>query len=455
MFRVAKLEASNYTRATRYTKSKIESRLSGCATIIRVVVQVGLRKLRYKTVKALVEHIVQTLPTADGEYCGPLCKDYFKALATLLEYKAHPEHFLGDEWHETVDFCLETARDLNKSTDVNESNLFGSSKAVHGSVSRRDNQSRSATPGVVGEQGRLPILNASQPAAHPQIRDSQHEIALSLKHLISVPNAPLFDRANDIITTILDLLHTYTKVASIQQILFECLNLILVRVITNDVGFALRIVTNTLPLIRRFWDVKDNTMKETLLVFLSYAEVLLPRLITEDATGNLKAELSALVEALRADYCVRRHREQLQLDDLSLVGPAACTSQQMPLSTKILQIRPGAFKAEQPWCLVSSSAAVVLALENDTITQERLAQSHGDDFPPKRQKLTHPLDDVFALTKSATSSEKLYALQILAFVFETLDIDEDALQGHLLMLLPCLSDDDGSIASWAMVAMTS
>ncbi len=455
VFRVAKLEASNYVRATKYTKAKVESRLSGCATLVRVVVEVGLRKLRYKTVKALTEHISQTLPTADENYCAPLCKDYLKALSTLLEFKAHPEHFLGDEWHEIIDFCLETAQDLNKSKDVSESDLSNGFRSLRGSASRRGNLSRSATPNTMGDHGRFSSFNASQPAAFPQIRDSQVEIALSLKYLVSVPNAPILDRAAAIIDAIVDLLDSYQKVSSIQQILLECVNSVMSFVITNDILFALRTVTQTLPLFRRFWDVKDNTMKEPLLVLLSYAEVLLPRLISEDTTGDFKAELGALIEGLRDDYCVRRHREQLQLDDLLPVDPIDCTPSQTPLSNKTLKLRVGAFKAEQPWCLVSSSAAIMVALEKDMIAIERSVHYREHAHPSKRQRLSHHLDDLFSSIKGSVWSEKLYALQILVFVFDTISIDEIALQGHLLVLLPCLSDDDSTIASWAMFAMTS
>ena len=395
------------------------------------------------------------MPTADAGYCTPLCKNYFKALATLLGFEAHPEHLIGDEWHEVVDFCLEAARDLNKSNDVNGSGPTNGIRTLNGSASRRDNLSRSVTPSATNANGRLSSFTASQPAAYPQIRDSQLEIALCLQHLISVPNAPIFAKANAFVTTLLDLLDSYPKVAAIQQILFECLNSLMSRIIANDVALALQIVTKTLPLFGRFWDVKDNTMKEPLLVLLSFAEVLLPRLISEDTTGNLKIEFEGVVETLREDYCSRRFREQLQLDDLSPVDPISSTLPLTPLSNKTLQIRTGAFKAEQPWCLLSSTAAVMVALEHDSIARAKLVQVDEHELPPKRRKLNHPTDDLFALTKSLTPSEKLYALKVFVFVFDMVNFDEITLQGHLDMLLPCLSDDDGSIASWAMFAMTS
>ena len=455
VFRVVKLEASNYFRATKYTRPKVESRLSGCATLVRVVVEVGLRKLRYKTVKALIEHITQTLPTADASYCAPLCKDYLKALTSLLGFKAHPEHFLGDEWHDVVDFCLETARDLRRSTSTTDLDFSNGTRSFHGSASLRGTQGRTGTPGANGDLSRMSSLNASQLALFPQLRDNQLEIATCLQHLTSVPNAPIFDRAKTIFTVIANLLDSYPKVGSIQQILFECINSILSRVVANDIDLALQIVERALHLFRNFWDVKDNTLKESLLVLLSYSEILLPRIITEDTAGNRKAELSAIVESLRDDYIARRQRDQLQLDDLLLVDITEPALARLPLSNKTIQLRNGALKAEHPWCLISLSAAIIVALENNVVTQENLDSSESHNLPPKRQRMTHPLDDIFASTKASLSSEKLYALQILVFAFDLVNLDESSLLGFLESLLLNVSDDDGSIVIWTIFAITS
>lgn len=373
---------------------------------------------------------------------------------TLLEYKAHPEHFLGDEWHEIVDFCLDTARDLNRSDDGADSALSNGARALQKPVSRRDNISRSATPSTMGDHGRVSSFNASQPATHPQLRDSQLELAHCLQHLTSVPNAPLFDRAHVIVVTVVDLLVSYPKVSSIQQVLFDCINSIMSRVIAHDTKLALQLMEKVLPLFRRFWDVKDNTMKEPLLILLSYGEILLPRLISEDTTGDRKAVLNALVDILRDDYCARRYREQLQLDDLTFVDPTCYTSQ-VPLSTKILEVRMGLHKAEQPWCLISSSAAVLVVLENDNSIHGSQVNIDEINYQRKRQKLTRPLDDIFSFIKGSISMEKQYALQILVFIFDKMQFDESSLQGNLDLLMPYLSDDDALIASWTMLVMTS
>ena len=442
-------------RATKYTRSKVETRLSGCAALVRAVVEVGLRKLRYKTVKAIVEHIVQTLPSADGSYCAPLCKDYFKSLATLFEFQSHCEHFRENEWHDAVDFCLETLRELSKGDEVNGSSSSNPGKNYHGSSARRDTPSRSGTPGTLGDRALILNASASQPSTRVQLRDSQYEVAHCLQRLSSVPNAPISERAHEIVATVVNLLDSYSRIASIQHALFGCINSILAHVISNDLGFAIEIVVQVLPFLRRLWDVKDNTMKEPILAFLSHAEILLPRLILEDSTGDVKSQLTALNETLRIDYTTRKPREQLEIDDIILLDPTCCCSPGMPLSSKSIQSRTGVFKAEHPWCLISYTAAVTVALENDIVERESKVQSREDDYPLKRQKFSHPLNDLQSAIRSSERSAKLYVLQVLTFVFDMFEFQEVNLEVHLNTLIPCLSDDDGPIASWAMICMAS
>ena len=456
VFRVAKTDKSNYARASKSARSKAEGRLSACAALVRTVVEVGLRKLRYKTVKALVEHIIQTLPTADGGYCEPLIADYFRALSALLGYKAHPEHFLGDDWHEVVDFCVQAARDLIRPFETNEPTSSDRGRFLNGSRSNRDDHSRSATPSTIGEYGRKPSNSISQHAANSQLKGSDDQIVLCLQHLVSVPNAPVSDRADAVLATLVEMLQSYQKVSSAQQAAFECINFIMSRTVAINIDLPLQTMKRVTPLLQRFWEPKEGaaTFNDTLLAFLSYGEILLPRMISEDQTGDCSTALQALVDVLRNDYCSRRHRGQLQLDDVVLLDTSRFTSREMPLSTKTVQVRLDGLRAESPWCLISRSAAITVALENAAIAREEPLD--GDEVQDtKRQRLEHPMDDMLHHVKGALLPEKLYGLQMLVLIYDSLPFEEGTLQCHLDALLPCLSESDGSIVSWAMLAITS
>lgn len=454
VFRVAKTEASNYARASKSTKSRVEGRLLSCASVIRVLVEAGLKKLRYKTVRALVEHITQTLPTTQGDYCEPLLGDYLKALVLLLEYKAHPEHFLGDEWQELMDFCVQMVYDLDSRTEANDSRTSNGSIAPNGSGPFGVSHSRSTTPSMVGDRRIKHSNNVSQRSVASRLEESDTDIILCLLHLTSVPNAPIFDRASVVLTALIELLQNYSRVSSIKQIAFECLNSVMSRIVFNDIDLALDTMTKVMPLLRQFWKSTEATLNEVLMVFLSYGEILLPRLISADRSAGCIATLQALVEVLRTDYCERTNRTQLQLQDLVLVDPTYPSTKTLPLCTSTVQVRMGTLRAESPWCLIARSATIMVALEN-SLKAEDSADRDDVHHIPKRQRLERPLDDVLRLMKGTILPEKLYALQILVFVFEDLKFDESSLQGYLESILPCVSHNDGLIASWAMVVMAS
>lgn len=458
VFRAAKIDKSVYARASKSTKTRVEGRLSACAALVRTVVEVGLRKLRYKTVKALVEHIIQTLQTADGGYCVPLAADYFRALATLLEYKAHPEHFLEDDWHEVVDFCVQAAHDLNRPSELNESGLSNGGNFLNGSRSNRDGPSRSTTPSTTSVHGHKPSNNISQRTADSQLKGSDDQIVLCLQHLVSVPNAPVSDRADIVLATLIEMLQSYQKISSTQQSAFECINSIMSRIVATNIDLPLRTMKSVIPLLRRFWEPKAGaaTLNDALLAFLSYGEILLPRMISEDQTSDCNATLQALIEVFRNDYCSRRPRGQLQLDDLVPLGLGRSESKQMPLSTRTLQVRLDGLRAESAWCLIARSAAITVALESATIAREDQLDGDGEEVrDSKRQKLEHPMDDVLHHVKGSSLPEKLYGLQMFVFIYDSLQFDEGTLQCHLDALLPCLSESDGSMMSWAMLAMTA
>lgn len=106
LFQCATVERSAYLRTSQSQKSRATPRLAACGKALRITVTAGVRKVRAKTVKAVVDHILQTLPTPDGPYCPGLALDYVKSLLCILEYQPHVEHF-RDLWQDVLDFCLE------------------------------------------------------------------------------------------------------------------------------------------------------------------------------------------------------------------------------------------------------------------------------------------------------------------------------------------------------------
>lgn len=424
------------------TKSTFSTQLGLCAEIVRIAVETCVKKIRVKTVKAIVGHVTQTLPRPDGSYCGPLVKDYIRTLKVILEFPPHAEHFSRVESCDLVDFCNRTLNDLNGASNRK------SSEYTDGHSIR---SSRSGTPGIEISYRQRASQTSSQGKGMWELRESAEELVLCLNHLISVPHAPILDKASVVMTTLLNLLESSFSTGNTQQAAFECINTTMACIRIDDISLALQTLSNVLPIMHRFWNAKASAMKDHMLKFMLYGEVYFPRIISSDAAGERKSNLEDLLEVFQQDYCKRPERELLQIEDLILSKTGF--EGKRPSSTRVFGLRSGVFKAEKSWFLLSIYASLVIALDSDL----KISVDSIDEIEnrPKRRKLTKNLDDIFKFTKSTDTTQKLFALQVLTFVFDKLPLEvDDGLDWNWEVLLPCLSDDSGTVASWAMLALT-
>lgn len=427
VFRIAKVDIIGLARATKHTSSKIASRLSACASLIRTVVEVGLVKLRYKTVKALVEHISQTLPTADADYCEPLLVDYFKALSTLLGYRAHVEHLSPDDWHEISQFCVETAQDLNRLTSLRN----GDVSSNHGSHS-----------------------SGSQKSAYPQLQVSNEDILLCLRHLLSAANAPIIEKAESVLNLVLDLLSSYAHRNKIQHNLYEIIDSILARILTSNTSLSLRTMGSVIPLIGKTWERATQSQREPMLSILVRGELLLGHLTHSENGTEFLDDLGNLLAVMREQYCKVKPKDQLSMEHLEFSGLASSGSQ-ANLTLHAASLRICTHKGEEPWHVIHVSAAIYVAL--DTTATLRLEPDENDGFPnpSKRRKISRPMDNLLQDVKNTEPPIRVYALQVLAFSFSQKRLKKVDAQEITDLLMSIISGDDSSVVPWAILAVAT
>lgn len=450
LFRLTTTEVSTYAKTSKdHLKNGAAVRLSTCAGVVRMAVEMGVRKLRFKTVKALVEHITQTLPMSNKGYCEPLLISYFKSLRTVLEYPPHSEHLSGEEWLNVVEFCNETLHDLNDASGASYKKMVNGSSVV---TSFRSRHGRSPTPGAVADHGRKASNRSSQRAAEVNLRSIAEDLVLCIKDLVSASNAPILDQAQATLANLCDLLATLSSPGLELQTVFESINSIVARIMTDDISLMLQTMRTLLPNIRRLWDIKSPTLKDHLLISLLYGEVYFSRLISTDETGDSINDLSRLLQVFRQEYSKRPEREQLQLEDLDL--PDHPLGSERPSSMKAFELRSAASRAEQPWTLLYISASIILVLSADDSVRGKSVEANNVENPPKRRKLNKPINEILADAKSTDVQRKLFALQVLTFVFDRIVVDVESLKHYLEPLLQCLSDDNANIVSWALLVLT-
>lgn len=448
LFKVAELESSAFSRPNHNPqKSGAASRLSTCANILRTLAQLGIAKLRSKTIEALLDHITQTLPNPRGGYREPLASDYFKALRTVLEHSAHPGHLSHEKWHKLVDFSIKATKGLNASTsDVTVAPADGDEEASNDRV----RLSRSATPSI-RLASTMQRSNGTSSARQRKdgLGSPAEDIIACLKYLASTSNAPILKKAHLIVETMFSFLSTSTHSAPVQQAAFETVNAVLSRASTNDVSLTLRTVTELIPILKRHWSTKSSTLKEHMMVSLLLVEPYLSHVIVK-CSEDEAMDLQNLVDVMRDEYCRRHDRDRLQVDDLDSVSMTTGSQRERPLSNPAMRLRFGLGKSESPWSLLYLSAVMTAAL---TRRLEALDDRLQDQHLAKRRKKEMPIDSVIRRLKLPGPADRLYALQMLCFLFVMVQLDSTVLQVYMETILQYVSDKNASSCSWAMLAI--
>ena len=452
LFNTIKIESSTYAKAKTASQKNAASRVSGCANVLRGLVTVACQKLRPKTIKALLDHLTQTVPTDDGAYFEPLASDYFKTLRTILGYPSHVEHLGHEEWHDLTDFCIQVIKDLGHSP--NEETVDSPSKQEI-LRSSRGRLSRSTTPLV-----RLPSSSGLSNGNNSRLSKDDNrskpfgeDVTLCLKHLASASNKPVLDKASIIVDALLgsDLLSTHSDL--VRQAAFETINMILSRVHANDVTLSLRAVEALIPIIRRSWSTRLASLKEHMLVPLILGEPYLAHLMVSDS-DDTRAELLTLLDTTREEYCRRHERDQLHVSILDLTDAGRGYTKERPLGIQAFRLQFGALEAESAWCLIHVTASIVVTFSGHLGAGAEHPSPVEAKPTTKKRKTDNPVDSLFHHLRLSALPEKIYSLQVLCFVFEMIQLEPSILQGHIETLLQHVSDKSSSLCSWTMLALT-
>ena len=451
LFSVVQIDSSSYAFASKATtKSNLKSRLSTCGGVIRYVVESGLRKLRFKTVKAVVDHITQTLPKADDGYCEPLLIDYFKTLRTILEYPPHAEHLPKSDWIGLVDYCIGSVQDLNSTSQEHATN-----QTVVRGIPRHT--SRSSTPNTSLQSSR----QNSQVPRFSALRSAAEDIINCIRYLCGTPNSPIshrkpeFDRMRPLVTTLVDYLHVSANAGTSQQAALEALLQVLHHVSMSDLCLASQTYQKLLPITGRFWQSKPSSFRDLLSIHLLWSTAFVPSLLCEDQAEDIQADILEVIAICRNEYCRRTEREQLQIDDLEFSSQEMFCTEQRSMSTKIFAIRYGASKAEQPWALLQAQAELIVALDADSSRRTAQSPIGPSTHPMKRQRLNNVVDELLRFLRSPQQNERFFAAQVFAMIFDIHDFESLRLTEILETLLMRLSDSSGSVASWSMLALAA
>ncbi|KMQ44373.1 hypothetical protein HL42_4993 [Trichophyton rubrum] len=419
LFRFIAIEKSTFSKANRaVSKTQAASRLAKCAGVIRTAAEVSLRRIRTKTVIALVNHVIDSLTIPGEGLWESLSADYIKTLRVILQYPPHVEHLSKDVWCDLLEFCLQGL------------GLAGDSNSLQMSIRRgrsippeEFSQSSRSTPHPTSAQ-------SSYPSSKQDSRGSSEDLEVCIQVLVACPAS-------------------LNPMGSAPHAAFTALNTTLSIAILENITLVQDTLCAVIPTIRSYWSTKSVVLKEEMLATLLIGKEILCRR-GQALQPELDIEIiQGIVDRLHSEYVRLPEREALQVDDLIF------SHHIIPMHVGLQFISPntGVSKVMQNWTILSLIAAFSRLIDNYHSREKRdLAEEKSLN---KKQHLLSRIDDILMDASRPTGNNRICALQLIPFIVSETEPEVGRLSTLLGQLIKNTLDDNVVVASWSIVAITS
>ncbi|KIV93243.1 hypothetical protein, variant [Exophiala mesophila] len=380
----------------------------------------GVGKIKFRTALSVLDHIVETLPLADGSICQPLQSDYFKCFKVLLDHPPYCEHMRPKQWQYYVDFSIEA---LGGQIDDHTQTAIDSSHTT--TLLSRTGFSQSLRLG--DRTPRLDVRKSHQ----------DEEMLMALKNLTATTNAPIMTRAAAIGECIKRYINGTSRA---HEAAFETMNNILTVSLTEDVSLSLDLVSSLLPLIRRLWTHKSSALRDQMLILLWSCRHLI--LTSSNTWSSLDSgNLSNLLETMVSEYTARNDREILHFDDLKPMDQP----NESGLPPRHLFPLRGSPRAISNWFGLSVMANLLAATSKNVKHDTGSSSPAG---PRKRQKLQTPIDNIRQMAVDGQGQSQLAAIQILYFLLDQPNAPVADITESMQNLLSAHQHEDGNVQTW-------
>ncbi|KAF5864789.1 Serine/threonine-protein kinase tel1 [Aspergillus alliaceus] len=433
LFRFISSEKALYNRAN--SKGPSASRLSTCASILRATVDVLLHNLRAKSVRAVVDHITETLQDPGSSLFELLGVDYTKCLTALLNYPPHVEHLGASEWEKVMEFCLNILK-----TQEHED-----SRSHTGSDPRSTLDDFLAPRGTPTPSRSTPSLTFREKTKGDQSAISEAIICIQL--LTASVNAPIQEPAARILHGLVNFVKLSPIAGSGHQTAFNSINSVATRVLFDQSELVQSILLDLIPVICHLWATKLVGLKDELLVTIIVCVVLLRATARREPSGLLNRSIEDLLDALYTEYIKRPEKDILQIDELVY-------HQKTPAATDRFLIWPrlDCGRSEHNWTVIWAIANLVELSEETAapLSPPRIARETLN----KRQRLTSMVDEIHRDCAASSGAKRICALQLIPLLPRH-HASDDSKSSLLQRLIPNILDDNSILASWTMIAIAS
>lgn len=455
LFKVATAEKQNHlTAKSSQTRTNAENTLSDCSDVLRMTIGAGIKRLKRRTIKAIIEHVKQLLPAPDGGYDACLSKSYTRVLVAVLKDEAHIEQMTQDDWLSTIDFCLEGVEKYYAYTNLEVS-------------IRQLNPPAAASPHTASSSASVPRSSAR--FSHSQrsygsvsvSRQNAEDLMECVLALVSASNAPILDRLEHLTSGIMLFLRTQGSVSPSHQVVFSSLNIILSATSADRLSLSQRTSQDLISVVAHLWSMKTiakdtalNSVRDKMLTAILLLDLHMEKVVCGQPPEEFLDDLAQLEAVLRNEYTKRSSNHQLQLEDIDLGSLGGSMNTNMILKAGLIPLRPFTQKAERTWALLQ-----VLCLLNRLLNMSAAEKSHSETNiseegqPRKRRRITRLIDGLLASIAGIDIEERLVALQSLVFIIPDSKLPKNVLHNLLSSLNSCITERRNNIASWALLCI--
>lgn len=365
----------------------------------------------------------------------PLSVDYMKCITSLLQHPPHTEHLGDADWERLIDFCLD-AINVQESDESQLSIRSGHRSAPEDSLDASDTHS---TP-----QRMTPAPGSREKFIGD--RNTVGEVLACIQILTASPSGPIQAAAESILQGLVEFVKPRSLMAgNAHQLAFSSINTVISRVLFDQSELARSSLTDLIPIIRRLWTTKLQSLKDELLTTIMLCLVIFTDLAHKNPSESLVRSIEGLASCLQLEYVKRSDRELLQPDETVFYQKGGHGN------GPVYGPRLGNARSEHSWTVLWALANLLKLTERDAVQEPDHAVSGGEQLS-KKQRLTSGIGDVFRDAISEIGSRKICALQMIPFLEAEIDIDTK--DSFVQRAIPSILDDNSTIATWTMIALT-
>ncbi|EER38831.1 phosphatidylinositol 3- and 4-kinase [Histoplasma capsulatum H143] len=440
LFRFISTEKSSYKRTSKTPVSKSTSgtRLTSCVSALRATVELGVHKIRSKTVAALLDHVTDAIQTLGDALWELLSGDYIKIMKTILQYPPHLEHLSKGDWHHVVNFCLQATGVIEPNQETQLS-IRSRTRLPSESLGDRGSRASSTEPDTLRRNKSSGFENSTK----------TEELETCMQLLCSYPSAPIIDDAEKLLNGLVDYLQSQSSISKTPHAAFSAFNSVLAKLITYDIILVRDALLDVIPIIKRFWRTKSAILKDEMLITLMIGRPIFVQSSLSSPPDSFAERLQDLTEQLYQEYTRQPEKDFMQVDDLVFTFDQT----PRPMGIRTMAPRLGVPRSEQTWITLQAIAVFSTLLDNMYLSLDEGPQTTGR--PNKKQHLLSRRSDIVREASTSAGVTRICALQLLPFIFSEREPVVEELLTTIAQLTVNILDENSSTASWTMVALAS